>query len=77
MGISFFIALALARLSYAHLDGVPTSTTSFWLVAFGFGIYNALAFFGFQRVYLIEQSQRRKAKQILQGLPSRRWDDHK
>lgn len=77
MGISFFIALALARLSYTHLDAVPPSSTSIYLVAFGFLIYSALAFFGFQRVFLIEQSQRRKAKQILQGIPSRRWDDHK
>jgi hypothetical protein len=75
MGISFFIALALARLSYTHVDGVASSTTSVWLVGFGFFIYNALAFFGFQRFYLIEQSQRRKARGIAAGNLNRRWDD--
>jgi hypothetical protein len=60
MGLSFFIAISLMRLSYAHLNHRATTHSSFWLTAFGIFIYTGLTFFGAQRVYFIEQSQRQK-----------------
>lgn len=77
MGISMFIALALVRLSYTHLDGIPASYQPFWVTAFGVFIYSGLTYFGFQRLVLIEQSQRMLKLQYVGDHPYRRWDDPK
>lgn len=77
MGISFFIALALARLTYSHLDGIPPAPVTPLNLAFGVLVYTGLMAFGVQRFILIEQSQRQKALSLLSGRPNRRWDDPK
>lgn len=58
MGISVFIALALLRLAYTHVDAVPAGRMSFWLTAFGVLIYGGLTYFGAQRICLILDAQR-------------------
>lgn len=77
MAVSFFIALSLVRLTYAHLDNIPSRPSSTGLTVFGVIVYAGLAYTGFQRVYLIEQSQRQKAESIRNGVPQRRRNDPK
>lgn len=77
MGISIAIALALLRLTYSQLDGISPAPMPWYLTAFGSIIYSYLAYNGFRRVYLIEQSQRQKAIDLVNGVPHRRWDDPK
>lgn len=77
MGISIAIALALVRLTYSQLDAISPAPMPWYLTAFGSVIYSYLAYSGFRRVYLIEQSQRQKAVDVINGVPHRRWDDPK
>lgn len=74
MGISFTLAGTLVRLSLLQAGVVFSPVGN---VVFGLGVYLGLAFFGFQRWYLIRQSQKRKAQMIAAGQANRRWDDPK
>lgn len=74
MGISLTLAGTLIRLSLLQAGVVFSPVGN---VIFGLAVYLGLAFFGFQRWYLIRQSQKRKAQMIANGIQSRRWDDPK
>lgn len=57
--ISFIIMLALIRLSIIHLTLSSSVRADVGSTVFGFLIYFGLAYVGIQRVYLIEESQRK------------------
>lgn len=77
MGISMFIALVLARLSYMHLDDVPPAPVSTASTLFGVFVYLGLTVAGLHRLYLIEDSQRKMEMLAKSGTPNRRHDDPK
>lgn len=72
MGISLTLALILIRLTLLQAGVVFSPPGN---IMFGTGSYLGVAFFGFQRMYLIWDSQARKARQIARGEFNRRWDD--
>lgn len=74
MGISLTLAGTLIRLSLLQAGVVFSPIGN---IIFGFAVYLGLAVFGFQRWYLIRESQRRKAQMIAMGQANRRWDDPK
>lgn len=72
MGISLTLAGTLIRLSLLQAGVVFSPVGN---VVFGLAVYLGLAFFGFQRFFLIRQSQKQKEKMIAAGIQTRRWDD--
>lgn len=57
MGLSILVALSLG-LRLVNQVVTPREDYRPWQVILGVAIYGLLAFFGFQRVYFVEQSQR-------------------